>query len=99
MEELFDVYTRDGEYLGIKPKSECNAKDAGFYHKPAWIWIINSKNEVLLQKRASCKKNNPDKWDMPSAGHVDAGESVIDGAIRETYEELGLETKAEDYKV
>ena len=98
MEEIFDVYTRDGEYLGTKPKSFCHSENPGVYHKPVWIWIINDQNEVLVQKRAACKKNNPNKWDMPSAGHVDAGETIIEGAIRETYEELGIKTNEEDYE-
>ena len=34
---------------------------------------------------------------MPSAGHVDAGESSIQGAVRETEEELGIKTREEDY--
>ena len=98
MEEIFDVYKRDGEYLGTKPKSFCHSENPGVYHKPVWIWIINDQKEVLVQKRATRKKNNPDKWDMPSAGHVVAGETIIEGAIRETYEELGVKTKEEDYE-
>ena len=96
MEEIFDVYTRDGEYLGNAPKSICHSSNPGFYHKPVWMWIINSKNEVLVQKRASCKKTCPDLWEN-CGGHVDAGETMIHGAIREVYEELGIETKEEDY--
>lgn len=34
---------------------------------------------------------------MPSAGHVDAGESILQGCVRETKEELGLVTKESDY--
>lgn len=34
MEEIFDVYTRDGEYLGTKPKSFCHSENSGVYHKP-----------------------------------------------------------------
>lgn len=97
MEEIFDIYNRDGEYLGKKEKSVCHSPNPGFYHKPVWVWIINSNNEILIQKRAKCKKNFPSLWDMPSAGHVIAGESSIEGAIRETYEELGIKTKKEDY--
>ena len=96
MEEIFDVYTRDGEYLGTAPKSVCHSKNPGFYHKPVWMWIINSKNEILVQKRASCKKTCPDLWEN-CGGHVDAGESMIHGAIREVYEELGVKTKESDY--
>lgn len=98
MEEIFDIYKRDGEYLGTKEKSICHSKNPGFYHKPVWIWIINDNKEILIQKRAKSKKNFPDLWDMPSAGHVEAGEKIIDGAIRETFEELGIETIEEEYE-
>ena len=98
MEEIFDIYTRDGEYIGTDLKSVCHSKNPRGYHKPVWIWIINSKNEILVQKRAANKKNHPNKWDMPSAGHVVAGETPIQGAIRETFEELGIKTKEGDYK-
>lgn len=98
MEEVFDIYTRNGEYIGTELKSICYSKNPRGYHKPVWIWIINSNNEILVQKRAANKKNHPNKWDMPSAGHVVAGETSIQGAIRETFEELGIQTKESDYK-
>ena len=98
MEEIFDVFIRDGEYLGTKPKSFCHSENPGVYHKPVCNWIINDNKEVLVQKRASCKKNHPNKWDMPSAGHVDAGETIIEGAIRETFEELGVKTREDDFE-
>ena len=97
-EEYFDVYTRDGKYLGKKSKSFCHGKNPGVYHKPVWIWIINNKDEALIQKRSAQKKQSPSLWDMPSAGHVVAGESIIEGAIRETKEELGINTKQSDYE-
>jgi len=97
-EERFDVYTRKGEHLGVRTKSFCHSSSAGVYHKPVWIWITNEINEILVQKRSKYKKNNPGLYDMPSAGHVIAGEDIIDGCIRETYEELGIETKSYDYE-
>ena len=97
MEEILDVYTRDGKYLGTKPKSFCHGKNPGVYHKPAWVWIINDNNEILVQRKSSRKKY-PNTWDMPSAGHVLTGETTIEGAIRETYEELGVKTRESDYK-
>lgn len=98
MEEIFDIYTRNGEYIGTKGESICHSKNVEFYHKPVWIWIVNSKNEVLVQKRAKTMKNHPNKWDMSSAGHVISGETSIQGAIREVYEELGIKTQKSDYK-
>lgn len=73
MEEIFDTYDREGNYLGIKEKSFCHKENPGVYHKPVWIWIINTKGEILLQKRASCKKNYPDLWDMPCARTCSCG--------------------------
>ena len=96
MEELLDVYTRDGEYLGVQPRELFVKGNPGFYNKPAWTWVYNSKNEVLVQKRASTKKVYPDYWDMSCAGHIDAGESVIQGVMREAKEEIGIDVKEED---
>ena len=97
MEEIFDIYTRDGKHLGTKEKSVCHGSNPGFYHKPVWIWIVNDKNEILVQRKSG-KKKYPYTWDMPAAGHVRAGETSLEGAIRETYEELGVKTKESDYK-
>lgn len=97
MEEIFDIYSRNGEIIGVAPKSKCHSANPGFYHKPVWIWIINSNKKILVQKRAKTKKNFPNLWDMPSAGHVVSGETTLKGAIRETYEELGVKTTEKDY--
>lgn len=96
-EEVFDIYTRDGKYLGTRTRGECHSKNPGFYHKPVWIWIINDDGQFLVQKRARFKKWYPGYWAAPSAGHVEAGEKLVDGAVRETKEELGIDTKPEDY--
>ncbi len=52
---------------------------------------------ILVQKRALTKKKNPGKWDMPSAGHVDAGETLLEACVRETKEELGLNCSQKDF--
>lgn len=97
-EEILDIYTRDGKHLGIRTRGECHSDNPGYYHKPVWIWIVNDDGQLLVQKRSNNKKCFPGYWDIPSAGHLDAGESSIEGAIRETKEELGVDTKAEDYQ-
>ena len=96
MEEKYDVYTRDGKYLGTKTCTECHELNPGFYHKPAWTWCYNSNGEILVQKRSMRVKNFPGCWDMPCAGHIDAGETAKNGAIRETKEELGVDVNEED---
>lgn len=90
MEELFDTYNLNGDFLGIKTKSFCHSKNPGVYHKPVWIWIINKNNEILIQKRAMCKKNQPGLWDTSVAGHAHAGEDLISACVREAFEEIGI---------
>jgi len=98
MDEILDIYSRDGRHLWTATKSACHSGNPGFYHKPVWIWAINDKHEILIQRRAANKKIEPNKWDSSCAGHVIAWEKTIDWAVREVYEELGVETKKEDYK-
>ena len=97
MEEMLDIFDINGNFLGSKPRSFCHSENPGVYHKPVWIWIINSQGQILVQKRALTKKKSPGKWDMPSAGHVDAGETCLSGCVRETNEELGLRVDEKDF--
>ena len=87
--ELIDVLTPDGQPTGVKkPKPDIHRD--GDWHRAAHIWIVTSDGRILLQKRSHLKENNPGMWDVSAAGHVSAGESVVDSAVREVLEELGL---------
>ncbi len=88
--EYIDIFDENNNPTGqIKEKGK--AHEEGDFHRTAHVWIINDKNELLLQKRSANKKSHPNCWDISGAGHIKAGESVIDGAIRELKEELGVE--------
>lgn len=87
--ELIDVLTADGELTGlVKPKNEVHRD--GDWHRAAHLWIVTNDGRVLLQRRSEAKENWPGLWDVSVAGHVNAGESARDAAVRETHEELGL---------
>lgn len=98
MEELLDTYDKFGNFVGVKPKSFCYGKNPGVYYKPIWIWIVNSKDEILLQRRAKTKKYFPDKWDHSVGGHVKSGEKSTDACQREALEELGLYFESERFE-
>ena len=95
--EYIDIYNSDGKPLGIK-KSREEAHNKGLWHKGVHIWIINSKGEILIQKRSPNVANHPNKWDISAAGHISAGEDDIAAAIKETKEEIGLSLSSEDFK-
>ncbi len=93
--EYIDIFDENDNPTG-KIKEKQQAHEDGNFHRTAHIWIINDKNELLLQKRSSTKKTHPNYWDISGAGHIRAGESVTEGAIRELKEELGVETTEKD---
>ena len=51
--------------------------------------------EVLLQLRTGTGYMD-DHWACGAAGHVEAGESVLEAAVREAREELGIEVSPAD---
>ena len=90
MMEYFDVLTENGEFEGRKETREvCHEK--GLWHKAVAMFMINSKDQVLLQKRSANKKLWPNMWDMTAGGHVLAGEFGFEAIIREIKEELGAD--------
>jgi len=54
------------------------------------LWIINSKGEILLAKRAYNKKQNHCKGCPAVAGTVEKGESYKSNIVKEAEEELGI---------
>lgn len=93
MEELVDVLNPSGEPAGwAAPKSEAHSR--GLYHRCFHCWIADPGDEeggpyLFVQRRALQKENWPGRLDTTAAGHLSAGESVLDG-LREVEEELGL---------
>ncbi|MGI8888382.1 MAG: NUDIX hydrolase [Nocardioidaceae bacterium] len=62
---------------------------------PAAYVLILRDDQVLLQLRANTGYMD-DHWAAAAAGHVEAGESVFEAAIREAREELGVTIDAAD---
>ncbi|PIA80369.1 hydrolase [Gaetbulibacter sp. 4G1] len=89
MDEFIDIVTKQGEPTGKSvPKSIIHKE--GHYHNTAHVWFYTNKGDILLSQRSSKKVICPLLWDVSVAGHVDAGETIIHAAIRETKEEIGL---------
>lgn len=89
MEEYFDVLNNKGEYTGkIESREKCHKE--GLWHKAVVVFIINSKGQVLLQKKSSKKKMWPNMWDITAGGHVLSGEFGFQAIIRECKEEIGM---------
>jgi len=95
--EIWDLLDENGNKIGKTIlKGEFIPK--GFYHLGADVWIINSENKILIQKRSSLKRQSPNVWAM-TGGSVIKGESSIQTIQRETMEELGIKLNMKDIKL
>lgn len=89
MDERIDILNADGEPTGTTAmKSEAHEK--GLFHATTHIWFYTSNGKILFQKRAKSKNIFPGLWDVSVAGHIGAGEPILESAIREIKEEIGL---------
>jgi isopentenyl-diphosphate Delta-isomerase len=87
--EYVDLLDSSGRPTGRrKPKLEVHRD--GDWHGAAHVWILNTKGQILIQRRSPTKENWPDLWDVSVAGHISAGEEPVAAARRETQEELGI---------
>ena len=96
MDELIDILTPEGKSTG-KTALKSEAHKNGWFHATAHIWFFTSDEKILLQKRALTKKVFPGIWDISVAGHIGAGEEVLEGAKREVFEEIGLILEDKDF--
>mgnify|MGYP001652778069 FL=1 len=87
MEELVDIFTKDGYKTGISMPRETAIKE-GKLIKAFQIWILNNNNQVLMEIRSNGKLHDAGMLDLCS-GHVRQGERESQAVRREIKEELG----------
>lgn len=86
--ELFDLYDKQMNKLD-KQMIRGESNNPGEYHLVVHIWIRNSNKEYLIQQRNKLDDIIPYQWAI-TGGAVLSGETSIEGAIRETSEEIGI---------
>lgn len=93
--EYLDILDENGNLTG-KFKEKNAIYNDGDWHRSVHIWILNSKNEILVQKRHPKKETFPNLWAISVAGHVISGENSIEAAIREVKEEINNDIEESD---
>ncbi len=94
MEELFDIYDINRNFLGRSEERYTYKFKPGEYHIVTDVFIFNSKNELLLTQRVPTKKGGL-LWEG-TGGSVLAGETSEVAILREIKEELGLDFNKEE---
>lgn len=95
MDEYIDIADKHGNLTG-KNQLKSIIHKTGLYHHTAHVWFYTKSGTILLSQRSAKKTICPLMWDVSVAGHVDAGESIENAAIRETKEEIGLSISKKD---
>lgn len=90
MMEIWNILDENGNKTGKTMIRGVDKLPDGFYHESVAVWIINSENRLLIQKRASTKKRYPNMWAM-TTGAMNANENRNQAIIREIKEELGID--------
>lgn len=95
--EYLDILDEYGNKTGkIKDRKQIHID--GDWHRVAFIFVVNSKGEIILQKRSKEKETNPNKWTASASGYLSAGDKEIEGALRELEEEIGIKSNEEELK-
>ena len=87
LNEVILVNQQD-EVIGKMEKLEAHQK--GLLHRAFSIFIFNTKNELLLLKRANGKYHSESLWTNTCCSHPSPGESIISAANRRLFEEMGM---------
>ncbi len=103
-DELWQVYAPNGLPIDGKgwnsalDNPEVSGSEAIVGVAVVFLYRFNDDGELelLWQRRADEIDRYPGYFDISAGGHINLGESVIEGAIRETREEIGAIISAED---
>ncbi|HBI01577.1 MAG TPA: isopentenyl-diphosphate Delta-isomerase [Flavobacterium sp.] len=92
-EKVILVNERD-EPIGLMEKLEAHEK--AVLHRAFSVFILNDKNEVMLQQRAHHKYHSPLLWTNTCCSHQREGETNIQAGTRRLYEEMGFSTELKE---
>jgi isopentenyl-diphosphate delta-isomerase len=93
-EENVILVNENDEQIGLMPKLEAHEK--AILHRAFSVFVLNSKNEIMLQQRASQKYHSPLLWTNTCCSHQREGESNIAAGSRRLYEEMGFNTEIKE---
>ena len=82
------------QQIGLMEKIEAHEK--ALLHRAFSVFVLNSKNELMLQRRALHKYHSPGLWTNTCCSHQRDGETTMDAGLRRLQEEMGFVTPLEE---
>lgn len=93
-EEKVILVNENDEPIGLMEKLEAHEK--AVLHRAFSVFILNDKNEVMLQQRAHHKYHSPLLWTNTCCSHQREGESNIEAGTRRLQEEMGFSAELKE---
>ncbi len=94
IEEQVILVNEQDEPIGLMNKMEAHEK--AVLHRAFSVFILNDKNEVMLQQRAHHKYHSPLLWTNTCCSHQRAGETNTEAGKRRLFEEMGFQTELKE---
>ena len=94
IEEQVILVNEQDEPIGLMNKMEAHEK--AVLHRAFSVFILNDKNEVMLQQRAHHKYHSPLLWTNTCCSHQRAGETNIEAGKRRLFEEMGFKAELKE---
>lgn len=93
-EEQVILVNENDEPIGLMNKLEAHEK--AVLHRAFSVFVLNSKNEIMLQQRAAHKYHSPLLWTNTCCSHQRSGETNIQAGSRRLFEEMGFVTELKE---
>jgi isopentenyl-diphosphate delta-isomerase len=90
---MIEVQLVDAEDNPNGSMEKLEAHEKGTLHRALSVLIINSKKEILLQRRALGKYHSPGLWTNTCCSHPYPGEDPNEAAKRRLQEEMGMSSE------
>lgn len=87
---MIEVQLVDNQDNPIGVMEKILAHQKGELHRALSVLILNSNNELLLQRRALGKYHSPGLWTNTCCSHPYPGEDSFEAAKRRLQEEMGM---------
>jgi 8-oxo-dGTP pyrophosphatase MutT (NUDIX family) len=91
--EIWDLFNEDRQPT-MQTHRRGDPMKHGDYHIVVAVWTVNRNNEILMTLRHP-DKDYPNMWEN-TAGSILTGETSRQGAIRELFEETGIQASEDD---
>lgn len=93
-EENVILVNSNDEQIGLMPKLEAHEK--AVLHRAFSVFVLNNKNEIMLQQRAQHKYHSPLLWTNTCCSHQRDGETNLQAGNRRLQEEMGFATELKE---